>query len=168
MGPRPRAPAGGAGRAVALAASGRAVNGVTLANTGHYSRGTASPTDSPWRRLVAALSADSQTPVDLLLGNAADGPDPARLAADLAARDRSIADLRSQLSTAASALQPLADHTHDLAVELRDYRDEERASLAAKSCRSDSSTDAQQDHRLGRTGTMIRRDTTTFRPWNSK
>jgi len=118
--------------AVALAASGRAVNGVTLANAGRYSRGTASRTDSPWRRLVATLSADSQTLVDLLLGNAADGPDPARLAADLAARDRTIADLRGQLSKATSALQPLADYTHDLAVELRGYRDEERASLAAK------------------------------------
>jgi len=118
--------------AVALAASGRAVNGVSLANAGRYSRGTASRTDSPWRRLVAALSADSQTLVDLLLGNAADGPDPARLAADLAARDRTIADLRGQLSQATSALQPLADYTHDLAVELRGYRDEERASLAAK------------------------------------
>lgn len=64
--------------AVALAASARTVNGVTLARTGRYSRGTASRTDSPWRHLIAALADNSQTLVDLLLDEAADGPDPTR------------------------------------------------------------------------------------------
>jgi hypothetical protein len=118
--------------AVALAASGRVVNGVTLANAGRYSRGTASRTDSPWRNLITALSDNSQRFVDLLVDETADGPDPARLAADIAARDRTIADLRDHLSKAKSALQPLADYTHDLAVELRSYRDEDRATLAAE------------------------------------
>jgi hypothetical protein len=118
--------------AIALAASGRAVNGVTLASAGRYSRGTASRKDSPWRHLITALSDNSQTLVKLLLDEVADSPDPARLAADIAARDRTIADLRDQLSNAKTALQPLADYTHDLAVELRNYREDEQAALAAK------------------------------------
>lgn len=118
--------------AVSLAASGRAVNGVTLAAAGRYSRGTASRTGSPWRHLITALSDKSQTLVDLLLDEAADSPDPTRLAAEIAARDRTIADLRDQLSNAKAALQPLADYTHDLAVELRNYREDEQAALSAK------------------------------------
>jgi len=118
--------------AVALAASGRAVNGVTLAHAGRYSRGTAARTGSPWRHLIAALAESSQTLVDLLLDEATDGPDPARLAADIAARDRTIADLREQLTEATSALRPLADYAHDLAVELRHHRDDERAAFDAK------------------------------------
>lgn len=118
--------------AAALAGSGRAVNGVTLASAGRYSRGTAARADSPWRDLVASLAEDSQTLVDLLLNEAANGPDPARLAADIAARDRTIAGLREQLSEATAALRPLADYAHDLAVELRQHRDEERATLDGK------------------------------------
>lgn len=108
------------------------MNGVTLAQTGRYSRGTASRTDSPWRHLIAALADNSQALVDLLLDEANDGPCPARLAADIAARDRTIAGLREQLSNATAALGPLADYAHDLAVELRQHRDDERAVLDAK------------------------------------
>ncbi len=118
--------------AAALAGTGRAVNGVTLASAGRYSRGTASRTDSPWRLLIAALSENGQVLVDVLLAGSAAGPDPTRLAADIAARDRTIADLRGRLSTAKGALQPLADYAHDLAVELRQHREDERAVLAAK------------------------------------
>ncbi len=118
--------------AVALAASARSVNGVTLAKTGRYSRGTASRRDSPWRHLITALADNSQTIVELLLDNAADGPDPARLAADIAVRDRTIAVLREQLAEATAALRPLADYAHDLAVELRQHRHDERAALDAK------------------------------------
>lgn len=118
--------------AVALAASARAVNGVTLARAGRYSRGTAARTDSPWRDLVGALAENSQTLVDLLLDQAADGCDPARLAADIVARDRTIAELREQLAEATATLRPLADYAHDLAAELRQHRDDERAAFAAK------------------------------------
>src|ERR1700736_5902042 len=97
---------------VALAVSARTVNGVTLANAGRYSRGTASRADSPWRHLIAALADNRQTLVDLLLDEAADGPTPTRLAADIAARDRTIADLRERLSNATAALRPLADYAH--------------------------------------------------------
>jgi hypothetical protein len=117
--------------AVALAATARAVNGVALAHAGRYSRGTAARTDSPWRDLIAALAENSQTLVDLLLDEATDGPDPARLAADIAARDRTIADLRERLAEATAALRPLADYAHDLAAELRKHRDDERAVLDA-------------------------------------
>ncbi|MDQ6796893.1 MAG: hypothetical protein M3011_02510 [Actinomycetota bacterium] len=118
--------------AVALAASARSVNGVTLANAGRYSRGTASRTDSPWQQLITALADNSQVLVDLLLNEASDGADPARLAADIARRDRTIADLRGRLATATAAVQPIADYAHDLAVELRRHRDDERAALSAK------------------------------------
>jgi len=118
--------------AAALAGSGRAVNGVALASAGRYSRGTASRTDSPWRHLIAALCDNGQTLADTILADTAPGPNPTRLAADLAARDRTIADLREELSTAKAAFQPLADYAHDLAVELRQHRDDERATLAAK------------------------------------
>jgi uncharacterized protein YhaN len=108
------------------------VNGVTLANVGRYSRGRASRTESPWRHLIAALAAHSQTLVDQLLDQAADGPKPTQLAAGIAARDRTIADLRERLADATAALRPLADYAHDLAAELRQHRDDERAALEAK------------------------------------
>jgi len=54
------------------------------------------------------------------------------LAADIARRDRTIADLRGRLATATAAVQPLADYAHDLAVELRQHRDDERTALDAK------------------------------------
>lgn len=118
--------------AVALAASARTVNGVTLAKTGRYSRGTASRPGSPWQDLIAALTANSQNLVDQLLDKAAEGPDPARLASDISARDRTIADLRERLSIASAARRPLADYAHDLAAELRQHRDDERSVLDAK------------------------------------
>lgn len=118
--------------AAALGASGRAVNGVALASAGRYSRGTASRTDSPWRDLIAALSDNGQALADTILRDTAPSPNPTRLAADLAARDRTIAELRDELSSANAALQPLADYAHDLAVELRQHREDERAALAAK------------------------------------
>lgn len=118
--------------AAALAGSGRAVNGVALASAGRYSRGTTARAGSPWRPLIAALSENGEVLVDLLLADAAARPDPTRLAADVVARDRTIADLRDQLSMAKAALRPLADYAHDLAVELRQHREDDRAVLAAK------------------------------------
>lgn len=118
--------------AVALTVADQRVNGVALAKAGGYSRGTAARTDSPWKMFLSALSAgapDLVAALDLPLSPSTLGT---RAAVEIAKRDKTIAELRAEITDLQARVGPLTDYVHDLAVELRLYREHERAELDQK------------------------------------
>ena len=118
--------------AVALAVADQRVNGVALAKAGRYSRGTAARGDSPWKQLMSALSTGPTALLDALDLPNQDSGLSTRASAEIAKRDKTIRDLRAEIAELKDRVGPLADYAHDLAVELRMYRDHERAALDAK------------------------------------
>lgn len=118
--------------AVALTVADQRVNGVALAKAGGYSRGTAARTDSPWRMLLSALSAGAPSLVEALDLPLAPSTLGTRAAVEIAKRDKTIAELRAEITDLETRVGPLTDYAHDLAVELRMYREHERDALDAK------------------------------------
>lgn len=116
--------------AVVLACEDQPVNGKTLAKAADFSRSTAVRKNGPWRDLVTALA---QNPTALLsrLSGKVDRPIGPEASAEIAKRDATITDLRAELEDAKAALAPLRDYAHALAIELRQFRQDERDQLNA-------------------------------------
>ncbi|MGI9016341.1 MAG: hypothetical protein ACR2HR_04415 [Euzebya sp.] len=117
--------------AIALTVADQRVNGVALAKAGGYSRGTAARTDSPWKVLLAALSTGAPDLVAALDLPVFPSPLGTRAAVEIAKRDKTIAELRAEITDLKCRVGPLTDYAHDLAVELRLHREHERAALDA-------------------------------------